>query len=141
MPSRPKTICTGLVTVAPSFGSMKNTRAGCACTATATRKALDNTAPDHSFLNIIFLLPEECGCRNTYSGRPKRFRAFVRQAWRKRHGAKHRPIPAQPQYRPIQANTQGTQKPPGRGYTEHKKSLRSVLLPRPGGCSTSMNPF
>jgi rubredoxin len=28
-------------------------------------------------------------------------------------------------------DTQGTQKPPGRGYTEHKKSRRSMLLPAP----------
>jgi len=29
-------------------------------------------------------------------------------------------------------DTQGTQKPPGRGYTERKKSRRFTLLPCPG---------
>src|SRR5580698_1892991 len=36
-----------------------------------------------------------------------------------------------PTQRDLPDDTQGTQKPPGRGYTEHKKSRRSVFLPRP----------
>src|SRR5579863_456611 len=65
MPSTPNTTCTGLVTVAPSFGATKKTRESARAAADATSSPA-NTAPViHLFLNIVFSRWNQAGGQHT----------------------------------------------------------------------------